>query len=358
MHYDKYELEDFLLDEKFRTWVLEPTPELNHFWERWLRDNPQKTELAQSARAMVIATSAGVAPLSRERKAKLWTQIRDGRELSTDPQDDPVSMYRIDDSEYGRRAMRLELGFIVKIAAGILFLATVGFLSYTNINTTQELSGAQRMVVKSNPPGQKSKIFLPDGSVLHLNAGSSIVYPATFAANERRIQLRGEAYFQVVRDSLRPFFVETDRLVTAVLGTSFTVSAYPESDAAYVALVSGKVQVVAREAAENPVILQPGEIAKLNTRKKELQKTTADMSDIIAWKDGVMIFDNTSIDRVFARLEQWYGVEITVEGLPVKRMAISTTFDNVTLDNVLNNIGFTAGFTYHIQDKHVTITFK
>ena len=156
------------------------------------------------------------------------------------------------------------------------------------------------------------------------------------------IILEGEAFFEVERDTQRPFIVLSKKLKTRVLGTSFNISAYHNKEH-HITVESGKVSVeyvhpLSGNEASHPVIIHPDEQAiliedSLVTREVEHTLYTA-------WKEGSIIFDNANLEEVKWTLEQWYGVSISIELENVNRCIIKSRFNNEKLDNVLNSIGF------------------
>ena len=210
-------------------------------------------------------------------------------------------------------------------------------------------------MVRSNGKGQKSKILLPDGSTVWLNASSSIEYPESFSDTLRKISLVGEAYFEVRKDSLRPFVVEAGHLKTTVLGTSFNISNYAEDDVAEVSLVSGKLSVVQENNSE---VLLPGNEVAFTKSNGHFMKHPVDVQKIARWKDGILIFDHEALPSVIARLERWYDVTITFSGEPLPDWKFTGYFDNESLHNVLEVVCFGKNLNYKIQDKHVAITRK
>ena len=180
-----------------------------------------------------------------------------------------------------------------KIAALVLLLLSVGFYFYLNKYEEAEIpQNTVAIVQKENPNGQKSKIFLPDGSVIWLNADSRINYPEKFNDSIRLVNLEGEAYFEVAKDAQRPFMVHTDKADVTVLGTGFDVNAYPENKEVSVALVHGRVRVgQSYSNGQNNVLLEPGEGVVVSPTSKELKKFKFSPLQYTAWKDGILHFD-------------------------------------------------------------------
>tara|TARA_B100001245_G_C22849757_1_gene408501 strand:+ start:222 stop:1220 length:999 start_codon:yes stop_codon:yes gene_type:complete len=240
-----------------------------------------------------------------------------------------------------------------KVAAAVALLI-VSVMVILQLRTT-EVHPQQVEIIKDNPAGQKSKVYLPDGTIVTLNSESRITYFENFEEG-RNVTLEGEAFFDVTEDPSRPFTVYSGSLATTALGTSFNIRSYNTSQAE-VALVTGKVKV-RRDNSDDLVYLVPGETASISNEMKSILKGTADVQAITYWKDGVLYFDKTEVDDVVQILERWYGVEIEViGGLP--DVKCSGTFQkNEYLTNVLDILSYSVGFEYSLAGKQVQIKFN
>jgi transmembrane sensor len=249
----------------------------------------------------------------------------------------------------------------MRIAAAILLtiLASAILFFVTDLPVTEN-TVAINEIVKLNPPGQKSKIFLPDGSSVVLNSGSTISYPEYFTDTLRRVVLEGEAFFEVRNNGSKPFQVYSRGVVTTALGTSFNIKAYPGDSDVMVALATGKVLV----HKEDPVMgeeiyLEPGSAAVYNQSKGHFTMIDYDYNLVIGWKDGIIVFENASKKEVFNTLSRWYGVEIVEENISADaHWNYSSQFRNEYLENILESIGFSKNFDYRINDKEVIIKYQ
>ncbi|XOV94495.1 MAG: FecR family protein [Bacteroidota bacterium] len=358
MSYSNYQINDFVNDEKFRLWVLEPNPEQNYFWEKWLIQNPEMKPMVYEARDIVKAIQFKDFKLKKKRRQKLWDKITE-ETVNQEETDDSTRVFPIH-TKYPKVQQRSNnLWVAMKIASIVVLVMFLSIWVFTDINPFENKAFAEKEIVKSNPKGQKSKIFLPDGSIVHLNAGSSIAYSSAFQV-ERKIKLVGEAFFEVKEDPTRPFKVQSSDIVTTALGTSFNVSAYNEDTRITVSLVSGKVKVenIATEEKDT-VILTPGYSVNFSRESNEHVIKQIDKKQVIAWKDGVIIFDNTPISKVFHRLGRVYGVDFETKNLPDNNdIVISGRFDNEYLNNILTSLSYTARFEYKLMDEQVIIQFK
>ena len=164
----------------------------------------------------------------------------------------------------------------------------------------------------TTPRGGQYKLKLPDGTLVWLNAQSSIKYPLKFA-KERRVIVTGEAYFEVIKDPRRKFIVDAGGSVTEVLGTHFNVSSYTEDkDGIKITLLEGAVKVAAINAGSK--ILKPGQQADLNPSAKEILVKSADVDAATAWKNGLFQFNSDNIKTIMNKIGRWYDVDISYAG--------------------------------------------
>lgn len=244
-------------------------------------------------------------------------------------------------------------------AAAILIMFSIIFVVHEGILDEEQYAQENaQWIEKQNPTGQKSRIYLPDGSEVWLNAESSIRYLSDFNDSSRTIDLKGQAYFEVVKDSLRPFVVHTELADISVLGTKFDVKAYEGERTAKISLLEGKVAVQKNQSKE---YLQPGQMAvaskSTEDQNYEFRVLPANVEDIVAWKDGLLIIDGLEFYDIVANLQRWYGVNIDVIGNPDKAMKFNGRFSNEYLDNVLESMRYGRDFDYEINGKNVVIKF-
>lgn len=245
----------------------------------------------------------------------------------------------------------------LKVACAVLLvgvgLSIVLRPSHPIENTASSVSETVEMITKYNPPGQKTKVYLADGSIVFLNSDSKIEYPADFVKN-RQISLDGEAFFTVNKDSLNPFTVVAKGISTTALGTSFNVSTFNNDEKVKVTLISGKIKVN-KLGKEKHLILNPGEESVLSEQEQGFDKRLVDVNKSILWIKGILTFEQTPFPEVVKLLERWYGVEIEITG-EISRSLCSGTFqNNEILDNVLDVLSSSVGFKYQLNGKKVTI---
>ncbi|HTL08298.1 MAG TPA: FecR domain-containing protein [Chitinophagaceae bacterium] len=163
----------------------------------------------------------------------------------------------------------------------------------------------------STPRGGQYRLQLPDGTEVWLNAAASITYPTAFSGNERRVEITGEAYFEVAHDAAKPFIVNVRGMEIKVLGTHFNVNAYTDEAAITTSLLQGSISISRGSAA---VLLQPGEQARLAGNGDVKLLKDADMEEAIAWKSGYFSFNRADLKTVMRQIARWYDVTISYEG--------------------------------------------
>lgn len=159
----------------------------------------------------------------------------------------------------------------------------------------------------TTPRGGQFQVRLPDGTMVWLNAASSLRYPTAFTGGERKVEISGEAYFEVVKDSHQPFKVKIgEQGEVEVLGTHFNVDAYPDESSINTTLLEGAVRV------NNKVVLKPGQQAQVaNNSIKTINN--ANITKVMAWKNGLFNFEDASLREVMQQLARWYDLQIVYE---------------------------------------------
>jgi len=223
----------------------------------------------------------------------------------------------------------LQVNQFVKYAAIIFFFLSFSFLSYYYI--TEENSKNEFCTI-SVPKGNKSEIVLPDGSKIWLNNNSRLVYPKKFNKSEREVELIGEGYFEVQRNTKIPFIVKTSDVSIKVLGTKFNISAYPNDKFIETTLISGKVTVQSNENPEVLSTLNPGESMTYDKLNNQTAITPVDTKFYTYWMKGEFVFRDEKFETLAKRIERIYNVEIIFEDQTLKEKTYTGDFkvdDNI-----------------------------
>ncbi|WP_192348669.1 FecR family protein [Algoriphagus sp. Y33] len=202
--------------------------------------------------------------------------------------------------------------------------------------------------------GQKTTVVLSDGTKVSLNSGTTLTYPETFDENVRKVELDGEAFFQVERDEARPFTIVSGELSTKVLGTSFNINTHGAS-VIKVGVVTGKVKV---GDGDQEVVLTPGLESEYKLESRSFLINKVDVSEINSWMDDRIVFRNLPLDQAFDQLERWYDVEFIYDIKELINCKINGDFNDQRLRSVLETLGFIYGIQYEISEdgKKVRIT--
>lgn len=208
---------------------------------------------------------------------------------------------------------------IVLDSAGNGMLATQGNVNIRKMDDGRIMyagnnSGEMQYNTLTVPRGSKiASIVLSDGTKVYLNAASSLTYPVAFTGSERKVQITGEAYFEVAKDKSKKFVVGSDGVTTEVLGTHFNINTYPDEKAQKVTLLEGSLRVT---GGNSGTIIKPGDQAAFENGKMSISQP-ADLDQVMAWKNGVFNFNNASCETVMRQLARWYNIEIVYpKGIP------------------------------------------
>ena len=261
------------------------------------------------------------------------------------------------------------LNNLYKIAASFLLMMGIGYGIYQYLPGQEEEivqhDEQPQVITKSTASGQKFTIFLGDGSMVKLNAESSLEFPSHFSDTCRLVHLTGEAFFDVKHDSLRPFKVITKNVVTTALGTSFNVSAYSDKKDIKISLASGKVRVNLLNDLSNSlsndefeVFLEPGKQAIYYIPDRTFEKLDFDTKKILSWKDGIIYFNDATWTEITDKLESWYGVQFIIEKEILTDKLYTGEFNNESLEMVLESLSFSKNFDYKIEEKKVYVRFN
>lgn len=200
--------------------------------------------------------------------------------------------------------------------------------------------------------GNVVSLALADGSKVWLNAASSIRYPAAFSGTERKVEITGEAYFEVAHNASMPFKVSRGNVDVEVLGTHFNVNAFPEEKDIKVTLLEGSVKVNRQKEA---IMLKPGEQAVVGPQSPLATNHSPDIEQVMAWKNGMFMFNNTGIENIMQQIERWYDVTVYYEG-DIKRWTFNgqiSRYSNVS--KVLEMMEATGTIHFRVEDRKIYV---
>lgn len=241
-----------------------------------------------------------------------------------------------------------------KVAASIILLIGLGFL-FIQVNEWNKPIDHQenRMLVFENGVGMFKKVRLPDGSTVRLNHRSKITVAENFQEN-RWVELEGEAFFEVQRDTLHPFRIKTQELVTEVLGTSFLIRNQPDQPK-IVAVKTGLVKV--QDEKKQVFMLEATKGLTYQKGEGSLSTINADAS-LFGWIEERLVFDQTNMKTMVQVLEEWYGVSIQHNITDTLTCKISGTYKEQSLENLLKIIQYSIPLSYKIDGKNLILNFN
>ena len=232
-----------------------------------------------------------------------------------------------------------------------------GQIQYSKVSGNNLISDITNTLI--NPSGSQSlAVELSDGTRIFLNAGSSLTYPVNFTGNERRVELKGEAFFEVAKDKKLPFIVSMGgRSTVKVLGTEFNVKCYDNEPAVLVTLVNGSVQVATGNGSKSDKFykLIPGEQAILNN-DGDVSIVKVDLQEHTIWKENIFYFNDTRLESIANSLMRWYGVEIKFKDENLKNSTFCAIISRKSnISTILNLLKKTGTIDYEISDSRILI---
>lgn len=236
-------------------------------------------------------------------------------------------------------------------AVAIVLLGLITVTAYWQ-GSRQIQSNFSDIVVEA-PLGSKTKLTLPDGSTVWLNAGSKMVYSQGFGVSDRRLAFQGEGYFEVEKNDEMPFLVQTHDVNVTVVGTKFNFRNYPEDEEAVVELLEGKVALENQLKEESVRYLSPNEKMVLHKATGELDITSAKVKEATLWTENILLFDEDLLPDIVRELERSYHVQIEIENEDLKQTRFYGQFNQLeqNIYDVLDMLSETGKLKYHEEGK-------
>ena len=311
----------------------------NISWDLWAKD--VSGELSPEEYAILQKEMAANPDIEKQVR-ELWGEARYAQELKTIDADTawktvktqlsglPIQRKLFNYKTYGSIA-----ALFAVILTSVFFIKT--YLSeptFTTIHTSEAIES----------------VVLPDGTKVDVNHGSTLIYPDVFDGDTRQVKLVGEAFFDVVRNEDNPFVIETQDLSVRVLGTSFNVKAYANSESTEVTVSTGKVSVGTKTALQH-VILEAGDAATYSKTGNFLEKTKVYTGNYKAWKTKEIEFNNTRLAKVFKTIEDVYHISIEVDSMVhIEEEVLDATFSHHTLEHVMRAVCTSFNLKYEEVD--------
>ena len=404
MKYVDFGVEDFVKDEYFQKWVLNPDEMTCDFWEGWLNKNPDKKKMVRNASEFVRLLNAELESdgLSTEDFNDIWSGVVEKRNSGvTDVNNYSSNLL----GNFRKKSLSVAAIFIGSFAVlgGAFFLGffdTVDVSGSTKSQIVLELEdGARKILDEANtytienskgekvgfqsqnilsyekssigekkalayntlsvPYGKKFELILSDGTHVFLNSGSQLRYPINFLEDSpRTVFLDGEAFFSVKEDKENPFTVVTDRLNTKVYGTKFNVSSYKDENNTFTVLVEGSVGLYKANNVDGqkPIMVKPGQRGVLEGGIISVEKVN--INKYVSWTRGELYFVNDTFELLIKELERHYNVTFENRYEQLNQKRFTGTFTTETLDQVLRVCSEHTPFQYNYDLANNTIVIE
>ncbi len=208
--------------------------------------------------------------------------------------------------------------------------------------------------ILSNPRGSKvTSLTLGDGSKVWLNAASSLKYPTAFAGKERKVEITGEAYFEVAHNPAMPFSVSKGGTSVQVLGTHFNVNAYNDEALLNVTLLEGSVRVTTANR-HLPTLIKPGQQARVDKFGDIQLANAVDEEEVMAWKNGLFSYKEAGIECIMRQVSRWYNVDVVFEK-PVQQKFYAEVSRNTSITTLLKMLEATKAVHFKIEGKTIIV---
>lgn len=204
----------------------------------------------------------------------------------------------------------------------------------------------------TTPRGREFQIVLSDGTKVWLNAASSITFGTVFTGKERKVTVTGEVYFEVAKDTRRPFIVSVDKAVITVLGTHFDVMDYPDGERVKTTLLEGAVKV---SRGGQQVIIKPGQQASFFRQSDAIYVTKVDTDQAVAWVEGKLSLDDLGVEAIMRRLSRWYDVDVEFDGPVPQGHFWGLIKRDITLSDMLRILRAN-GINANLKDKKIIVS--
>lgn len=365
MNNEKNEIESLLMDESFINFCNRSSVEDIKYWEDYIKNNPQQSELIENAKDFFSQLYSSLATTDlEEQTSRLISKMNVTPIATVVKMDNPVRKKR-----YAWFTVR------VRVAVLAVLLVGVGIAYYQPFKSSRE-----NYKIFEAAYGERKNVQLPDGSFVTLNSGSSIKIKDDFGSTSREICLKGEAFFDVKHNPALPFIVHTKAMDIRALGTAFNVKAYLNESITEASLIRGVVEVTLKEDKNSKTLLYPNEKIKWNSlagdsrgagcknekeetavnnlhanRAKEKVSTTTDgVIKEIAWKANQLVFEDERLEEIALLLERWYAVKVNFKDTAIRNYRFTGMFEKEELGMVLDFLKESRNFNYSIEYGQVT----
>ena len=255
-----------------------------------------------------------------------------------------------------------------QIISNLLKVAALFLVAFTSVFLTLQYAPANEPAVYepvfkeiSTKAGERANVDLGDGTKVFLNADSKLTVPDSFSPQQRIVRLNGQAFFDVMPDENRPFYIETNNAIIEVVGTSFDVKSYDDDEKIRVVVQEGTVELKKAEEKAEKLVINKGYLGSLNRDAGSFSRELVeDVSVYTGWKEGRLVFKNTPFEEVLAHIKRWYDVDVILEFSNDSLLEKEFTADLKTrsVADVFDVISMSMNIEYDLNQTKDTITVR
>jgi ferric-dicitrate binding protein FerR (iron transport regulator) len=364
--YKEYSLEDFVLDARFQDWVRYRRSPDNLIWQKYQLENSHQSHDIRQARALLESVYRHYEADIHESEIdfeiqELLSKVRSEKEASLEGSNVRIAGWK---RPFFGRISAYQAAAVIALGLGLAFL-----INHYNFRKTayQSLVSGKQLEEIRNDSDEDKVVLLTDGSKVTLQPNSMLSFPENFMADKREVYLSGEAFFQVSKDSKRPFFVYANELVTKVLGTSFMINATDAAHKTTVEVREGKVSVFKQDDFKRAdlrkalplkgLVLTANQKVVFETENSDMLKTLSDKPEIVVQDASPKTFDfvNTPASSVLADLKSAYQIDIIFDKELLAECPVTASLNRQSLFEKLNIICEVIEARYEIIDGQIVV---
>jgi len=348
MDHSLYRPEDFACDESYLRYYFKLDVKDISYWEHWIRTHPEKLDTVMSADQLIGFLSLQLPEDEFQHEYDRFTRaVAKATQLENTHTNirqrlpgEPVAI---------KGRYKSATGFWLIMVSTLLVICSAWLFEYRRAAppAAAALSGAT--VSRKNDGSTVLELKLEEGSLVRLQPGAELSWPAQSQPGKREVSLNGSAYFLVSRDPRRPFFVYCNTLVTHVLGTGFVITTGKHGSTVSVSVSSGKVEVYEKPVRANGVVLTPNQKAVYTTGSHHFETTLADHPALLSTVKGPAVFTDARLYDVMRWVEDSFGIAVDVENENLYNCRFSGSITGTGLYEVLNAICVPLHASYEVK---------
>jgi transmembrane sensor len=358
MHGLLMNLDGLLMNDSFVQWVLDPDEPLEKYWNSWIAENSDACNVIENAKTFIKKIHFVEDDSLKEKsllliKERVWYRIEESVAVNMNAED-PKQI-----TKFLKSWRQVAASLLIVAFAAVLFSLQTKKSGEKYTYKGVERERTDKCIVRKNVSKNQVKVYLPDGSEIVLEPDASITYHALLTGKKRLVTLKGNAFFDVAKDSTRPFIIHTSRADVTVLGTSFKIIDEPDNGSVTVAVRSGSVMVSNTSNLKSNIRLLPGEQVLIAQSKEVFAKKEQGDSVNFIKPDATVEqfdYDHVSVIAILKELENVYGVFIELDANDFKNCFLTTNLSSGSLYTKLNIITAAINAKYTLEGDRIHLS--